>query len=79
MRMLALRFVKWVIIANIIVWPLAYYGLENWLSDFAYRIDVSALVFLIAAGVSVLLAILAVSYHVLRAAVSNPIESIRYE
>jgi putative ABC transport system permease protein len=76
---LSSQFIKWVIIANVIVWPLAYYALDNWLSDFAYRIDITVFPFIIAGIISALLAILTMSYHVIKAAVSNPVESIRYE
>ena len=79
LKILSGQFVKWVLIANIIVWPLAYYALENWLADFAYRIDISVIPFIAAGILSVSLAIITMSFHVIKAAISNPVESIRYE
>ena len=79
MGLLAKHFVKWVVIANLVAWPLAYYGLNNWLNDFAYRTSLGISVFLMAALVSVMLALLTVSFHVLKASISNPINSLRHE
>lgn len=79
LQLLGKRFVRWVLIANVIVYPIANYFLESWLEDYAYRIDVNYSVFLMAALCSITLALIAVGYHVLKAALSNPIDSIRYE
>jgi putative ABC transport system permease protein len=72
-------FLKLVIISNIIAWPVAYYMLKNWLQDFAYRIDISWWVFAITGLVSLLIAFCTVSFQAIRAAVANPVKSLRTE
>ena len=77
--MTAREFLKWVVLANLIAWPLAYLVMSRWLREFAYRIDIGPMVFILAAGVTFLIALLTVSYHSLHAAYSNPVDSLRYE
>ncbi len=77
--MLSWRFFKWVILANIIALPVAWYVMNRWLQNFAYRIQVGIDTFLLAAGTVLLFALVAVSFKVFRAASANPIDSIRYE
>jgi putative ABC transport system permease protein len=72
-------FLKLVIISNIIAWPVAWYVLNNWLQDFAYRIDISWWVFAITGLVSLLIALATVSFQAIRAAVANPVKSLRTE
>ena len=72
-------FTKLVVAANIIAWPVAYYFVERWLQNFAYRIDVGPAIFVTAAGVSLVIAFLTVSYQSIKAAMMNPVESLRYE
>jgi putative ABC transport system permease protein len=72
-------FLKLVIISNIIAWPVAWFVLKNWLQDFAYRIDISWWVFAITGLVSLLIALATVSFQAIRAAVSNPVKSLRSE
>ncbi len=71
--------VKLVLLANLVAWPLAYYAATQWLNGFAYRIDISLWVFALAGGLAVLVAIVTVSTQAIRAALANPIESLRYE
>ena len=68
-----------VIISNLIAWPLAYYFMNGWLEDFAYKVDIGILPFLLAGSIALLVALVTVSYQSVKAAVVNPIESIRYE
>ncbi len=70
---------KWIILANIIAWPLAYYYMNKWLQDFAYRIDVSLFVFVLSGGIALLIALLTVSFQAIKAATANPVESLRNE
>lgn len=77
--LLSREFMLLVFIANILAWPLAYYGMQKWLESFVYRIDISFLPFLLAAGLSLLVALLTLSYHALRAAYANPVEALRHE
>ena len=73
------EFTKWIIIANLIVWPFAYYMIHKWLQNFAYRVDITVHFFLIASGISLLAALLTVGYHSIKAAKANPVEALRYE
>jgi putative ABC transport system permease protein len=72
-------FAKWVILANIIAWPVAYYFMNNWLQNFAYRIDMSVWIFIISGLAALVIALLAVSYQAIKAATTNPVDSLRYE
>jgi putative ABC transport system permease protein len=77
--MMSKEFILWVIIANIIAWPAAYWAMNKWLENFAYRIHIQVWTFVFSAALVVLFALGTVSYQAVRAAVSNPVDSIRYE
>ena len=77
--LLSKEFSKWVLIANAIAWPLAYYVMSNWLKNFAYRIDMSFWIFAASGLLVMVLALLTVSSHAIKAATANPVESLRYE
>ena len=66
-------------IAFLIAAPLAYYLMNNWLEDFAYRIKIGAGVFILAVFISILIAWLTVGYKAIKAAVANPVKSLRTE
>ena len=70
---------KWVIVANIIAWPLAYFGARQWLKSYAYRIEIGILPFLAAALLTFFIALLTVSYQSIRSARANPADALRYE
>jgi putative ABC transport system permease protein len=72
-------FVSRVLLANLIAWPLAYYAMNKWLQNFAYRIQIKVWVFAGAAIIALLIALVTVSYQTLRAARGNPVDSLRYE
>jgi len=72
-------FLKLVLLANLLAWPFAWYGMSLWLEDFAYRTEVSIVFFLAVAGVSVFIAILTVGYQAVRAGLTNPVKALRYE
>ena len=72
-------FTKWVLLANIIAWPVAYYFMNKWLQNFAYRIDLSVWIFLLSGLAAFIIALLTVSYQSIRAATANPVDSLRYE
>jgi len=73
------EFTKWVIIANIVAWPAAYFLMRGWLQDFAYRISLEWWVFLLSSLIALTIAILTVSFHAVKAALSDPVKSLRYE
>jgi putative ABC transport system permease protein len=77
--MLIRELAKWVIIANLIAWPIAYYFMNGWLRDFAYRINIGVTMFIFAGVFALLIALFTVSYHAIKAATANPVESLRYE
>jgi len=66
-------------IAFLIATPLAWYSMNHWLQDFAYKIDISWWIFALAAGVSVLITGVTVSYQAVKAAFANPVHSLRSE
>jgi putative ABC transport system permease protein len=73
------EFVKWILFANLIALPAAYYILNKWLSGFAYRMGFSVWFLLIPSAFTLGLAALTVSYHTVKAATANPVDSLRYE
>lgn len=73
------EFVFLIVLANIVSVPPAYYVMERWLDDFAYRIDISWWIFVIAGLVALTMALATVSYQSIRAALANPVKSLRYE
>jgi len=76
---LSKEFTKWVLIANIIAWPVAYYFMNKWLQDFAYRINISVWIFVLSGILALLIALLTVISHAVKAARANPVKSLRYE
>jgi putative ABC transport system permease protein len=72
-------FIKLVAIANAIAFPLAYIASNKWLSAYEYRISISALPFLVAVTLSVLIAILTISIQSIRVAKANPVDALKYE
>ncbi len=77
--LLSKEFLKWVLIANIIAWPVSYYAMNRWLQNFAYRISIGPWVFLLAAFIALGIALLTVSFQSVRAALASPVDSLRYE
>jgi len=77
--LLSKEFLKLILLANIIAWPIAYYVMKDWLQDFAYRIDIGWWVFALAGGLALLIALLTVSTQAIKAALANPVEALRYE
>jgi len=72
-------FIKWVIIANLFAWPLAYYFMQRWLQGFAYRTNLSPEVFLGGGFIALIIATLTISLLIFKAARANPVESLRHE
>jgi putative ABC transport system permease protein len=77
--MLSGDFLKWVLLAAFLAVPLAWWSMNSWLQDFAYRIELSVWTFAAAAGLAMLIALLTVSAHAIRAALANPVKSLRSE
>lgn len=77
--MLSIEFIKWVLLANIIAWPVAYYFMSRWLQGFAYRIELNLWMFALAGGIALMIALGTVCFQAIKAATANPIKSLRYE
>jgi putative ABC transport system permease protein len=77
--LLCREFVKWVFISNIIIWPFAFVAVKEFLNGFAYRTSVGYEVFTGSLVISVIITILTVAFHAIKAATANPVVSLRYE
>lgn len=78
-RLLSNEFVKLILVANVLAWPIAYYLMQEWLSSFAYAVGVNIWYFALATLVSIIIALLTVSFHSIRAALSNPSDTLHTE
>lgn len=77
--LLSKEFLILVAVANVIAWPIAYYGMNRWLQNFAYRDDIGWGVYALAGLASLLIALMAVSFQSIKAARTNPVDTIKYE
>ena len=77
--LLSKDFLKLVLIAIVIAVPVGWWAMNNWLQAFAYRIDISWWMFVLAAAMAILIALLTVSYQAIKAAIANPVKSLRTE
>jgi len=77
--LLSREFTKWVLAANLIAWPLAYYAGRHWLRNFAYRASIGPELFVFAGLLTLAVALASVLYQALRSAASDPVECLRYE
>jgi putative ABC transport system permease protein len=73
------EFIQWIIIANLLAFPAAYYFMNKWLSNFAYRVEIDYLTFIFGGLLSTAIAILTITYQSLKSAFLNPIDAIKYE
>lgn len=78
-RLLLKEFIVLVSIANLVAWPIAYFVMKKWLQDFAYKVSFSVWIFLLAGLSTLLIALLTVSFQAIKAAFSDPADSLRYE
>ncbi|MCL5268917.1 MAG: ABC transporter permease [Bacteroidetes bacterium] len=79
MVMLTKDLTKWILLANVFAWPLAYYAMNRWLQGFAYHITMNLWLFVAAGLFTLVVAVLTVGIEAIRAASANPVESLRYE
>jgi len=77
--LLSRHFIRLVLIANLIAWPLAWWAIGRWLEDYAYRVTISWWVFLLAGVMALLIALVTVSLLAMKAALANPVKSLRSE
>lgn len=72
-------FLKLVIIAALIAFPVAWWAMSTWLQDFAYRINISWWIFLLAIGIALFIALATISFQAIKAAIANPVKNLRTE
>jgi putative ABC transport system permease protein len=77
--LLSKDFLKLVILSMVLASPIAWYFMSNWLNDFAYRINLNVWIFLLAGSMALLIAFITISFQSIRAAVANPVDSLRAE
>jgi putative ABC transport system permease protein len=77
--LLSKEFAKWVLVANVIAWPVAYFVMNKWLQNFAYQTGVGLWPFILSAILALLIALFTVSYQSIKAAITDPVECLRYE
>jgi hypothetical protein len=77
--LLSKEFAFWVITANFIGWPVAYYAANKWLQNYAYRADMGIWIFALSTAIALLIALIPIIYHAAKAALAHPVDSLRYE
>ncbi|MFC1564714.1 ABC transporter permease [candidate division KSB1 bacterium] len=77
--MLIKDFIKLILIANAIAWPIAWISMDNWLKQYAYKIDLGISVFVTAGILSLFIALITIGFQSVKASISNPVDSLRYE
>lgn len=78
-RLLSKSFVRLVMLSSVLAFPIAWWAMNKWLEDFSYRITISWWVFVLATAAALVVAVLTVSYQAIKAAVANPVKSLRSE
>jgi putative ABC transport system permease protein len=77
--LLTKEFTILIMISNIIAWPAAYFVMHRWLQNFAYRVNISVWIFLLSGLTAIFIALVTISFKAVRAAIANPVNSLRYE
>ena len=77
--LLSKEFIKWVLIANLMAWPVAYFVMKDWLNNFAYRTHLGLDIFILSGLLAFAIALLTVSFQSIKAALTNPVDNLRYE
>ncbi|MDP4132100.1 MAG: FtsX-like permease family protein, partial [Bacteroidota bacterium] len=77
--MISRDFLKLIFVASFIAFPLAWWSMNKWLQDFAYRINISWWAFAFAGVITVLIALFTISFQAVKAATANPVNSLRTE
>jgi len=77
--LLSRDFAKWILLANLVAWPLAYIAIRRWLNDFAYRINLGFDIFILSGLLVILVALITVSFQSVKAALTNPAEVLKCE
>jgi putative ABC transport system permease protein len=77
--LLSKEFSRWILLANIIAWPIGWYAMHKWLENFAYRTSLNPWLFVLAGVLSFVIAALPIGYQSIKAAIADPVDSLRYE
>jgi putative ABC transport system permease protein len=77
--LLSKEFVKWIMLANVVSWPLAWFMMNKWLQNFAYRENIGWIIFLLAGSITMLIAVFTFIFQTVKTACANPADSLRYE
>jgi len=78
-KLLSINYLILMLVANIFAWPISFYFMNRWLKQFAYRIDISVIIFIGSAAFALIIALLTLSYQSVKVAFANPVDSLRYE
>ncbi len=78
-QLINFEFLKLVAMANIIAWPIAFFAMNRWIQNFAYRISIDIWIFLLAAALALIIALITVSIQSVKAALVNPADTLRFE
>jgi putative ABC transport system permease protein len=77
--LLTKEFTKWIITANVVAWPIAYFVMNKWLQNFAYRTNMRISIFILSGLLAFVIALITVSYQSIKAAIANPVDTLKYE
>ena len=77
--LLGKELVMLILIANVVAWPFSYFAMKQWIQNFPYRTEIGILSFFGSSLIILLIGLLTVSYQAVRAALANPVDSLRYE
>jgi putative ABC transport system permease protein len=72
-------FSRWVILANLTAWPIAYFFIKKLLQNYAYRVPLRIETFIVAGFISIIIALITVTYQTIKAAQTNPVNTLRHE
>jgi putative ABC transport system permease protein len=72
-------FMKWILISNVIAWPVAYFAVNRWLENFYYREDLGIGIFILSGFTILAISLLTISYQTIKTATTNPVGHLRYE
>jgi len=79
LMLISKEFIKWVVIAGLVACPLAWYAMNEWLQQFAHQINIGFIVFIMAVTIALIISLITISTQSIKAAIANPIKSLRYE
>ena len=77
--LLSKNFIKWVVVANIVAFPVAYFAISKWMEEFAYKADIGFIYYIQAALLTLAVSLIAVAFQTVKTALTNPVKTLRYE